>query len=78
MSAHITVALLLLACVSAVRTNVDEEAKLFLDEFDVEAIPIVYKSSLASWAYNTNITSTNQDNMVRSPDASWNPCWAES
>lgn len=69
MSAHITLALLLLSCISTVRTNVDEEVKIFLDEFNTEAIPLIYNSSLASWDYNTNITNTTQENKVRIQDA---------
>lgn len=69
MSAHITLALLLLSCISPVWTNVDNEVQIFLDDFNTEAVPIIYASSLASWDYNTNITSTTQENMVRSQDA---------
>lgn len=65
MSAHFVSALLLLSCVAPVWTNVDEEAKIFLDQFNTEAVPIIYASSLASWAYNTNITDENAGKMVR-------------
>lgn len=77
MSARITLApplllLLLLSCISPVWSNVDEEAQKFLDQFNKEAIPLRYESSLASWEYNTNISSTNQENMVSRQDASSN------
>lgn len=72
MSARVTLVLLLLlllSCISPVWSSEDEEAKIFLDQFNEEAIPIAYASNLASWDYNTNITSTNEENMVSSQDA---------
>lgn len=65
MSAHIVSALLLLCCIAPVWTSVEEDAKIFLDQFNTEAVPILYASTLASWAYNTNITDENADKMVR-------------
>lgn len=60
MSAHaVSALLLLLSCVAPARANVDDEAATFLGDFNTEAVPIVYASSLASWAYNTNITEEN-------------------
>lgn len=75
MSAHIASALLLLCCIAPVWTGVEEDAKKFLDEFNTEAVPIVYASSLASWAYNTNITDENEDKMVRIQTAISNQGW---
>ncbi|XP_059506424.1 angiotensin-converting enzyme 2 [Stegostoma tigrinum] len=37
----------------------EQEAQQFLDRFSKDAEKLVYKSSLASWTYNTNITEEN-------------------
>lgn len=64
MSARIVLALLAVSCAVPVWSSVEDEARDFLKKFDEEAIPIVYNSSLASWAYNTNITKENAEAMV--------------
>ncbi|XP_078088394.1 angiotensin-converting enzyme 2 [Mustelus asterias] len=43
----------------------DQEAQNFLNNFSKEAVKLVYKSSLASWKYNTNITNENALEMNR-------------
>ncbi|KAM3625521.1 uncharacterized protein V6R79_013443 [Siganus canaliculatus] len=63
MSAKIFVTLLAVSCVSA-QSELENQAQEFLDTFDREAMPLIYASSLASWAYNTNITQENADQMA--------------
>uniref|UniRef100_A0A673AP47 Angiotensin-converting enzyme n=1 Tax=Sphaeramia orbicularis TaxID=375764 RepID=A0A673AP47_9TELE len=57
----------LLALSAAVCVQSDEEtrAKEFLAAFDERASDLMYQYSLASWAYNTNITKENSDKVVR-------------
>ncbi|MEE6468385.1 hypothetical protein FKM82_008271 [Ascaphus truei] len=43
--------------------NVTNEARTFLELFDIEAEHLSYESSLASWDYNTNITNENAQKM---------------
>lgn len=64
MSSRILVALLVLFCTVCVQSDVEAEAKAFLQRFDVEASSTMYQYSLASWAYNTNITTENSDKLV--------------
>uniref|UniRef100_A0A673AP58 Angiotensin-converting enzyme n=1 Tax=Sphaeramia orbicularis TaxID=375764 RepID=A0A673AP58_9TELE len=56
----------LLALSAAVCVQSDEEtrAKEFLAAFDERASDLMYQYSLASWAYNTNITKENSDKVV--------------
>ncbi|XP_048458502.1 angiotensin-converting enzyme 2-like [Rhincodon typus] len=42
----------------------EQEAQQFLNRFSTDAEKLVYKSSLASWTYNTNITDENADKMM--------------
>ena len=64
-------AMLLLAVVAlftpGARAQLDTEAraKAFLEKFSTEASAIMYEYSLASWAYNTNITEENSNTVVR-------------
>uniref|UniRef100_A0A667X0J3 Angiotensin-converting enzyme n=1 Tax=Myripristis murdjan TaxID=586833 RepID=A0A667X0J3_9TELE len=61
MSAWILVAVLAVACGVSAQTDTDNRAKVFLQRFDEEATVLMYQYSLASWAYNTNITKENSD-----------------
>lgn len=67
MSTWIVLALLAVSCAVPVWSSVEDEASAFLIKFEEEAIPIVYNSSLASWAYNTNITKENAEATVSIP-----------
>uniref|UniRef100_A0A3B3STC4 Angiotensin-converting enzyme n=1 Tax=Paramormyrops kingsleyae TaxID=1676925 RepID=A0A3B3STC4_9TELE len=57
--------LLLLAGVWVARgqSDVEQRAVEFLKRFDENATQLMYQHSLASWAYNTNITSENADKL---------------
>lgn len=58
--------LLLLAMASvACSQTVEDSAREFLKKFDEEATNLVYQYSLASWAYNTDISQENADKEVR-------------
>ncbi len=58
--------LLLLAMASvACSQTVEENAREFLKKFDEEATNLMYQYSLASWAYNTDISQENADKEVR-------------
>lgn len=57
--------LLLLAMASVVCSQtVEENAREFLKKFDEDASKLVYQYSLASWAYNTDISQENADKEV--------------
>ncbi len=64
MSLRILVALLAFSSAVFAQTE-DSRASEFLDRFDVEATDLMYQYSLASWAYNTNITEENSNKVVR-------------
>ncbi|XP_068174496.1 angiotensin-converting enzyme 2 [Antennarius striatus] len=64
MSGRILVMLLALSCIVWAETDVDREARVFLEKFDKEATPRIYNYSLASWDYNTNITKENSDKLA--------------
>ncbi|XP_054437165.1 angiotensin-converting enzyme 2 isoform X1 [Pteronotus mesoamericanus] len=53
----------LVAVAAAQNLTVEEEAKEFLEKFDLEAEKLYHQSSLASWNYNTNITDENVKKM---------------
>ncbi|XP_037369021.1 angiotensin-converting enzyme 2 [Talpa occidentalis] len=55
--------LLSLVAVATAQTTTEDEAKAFLNTFNTEAEEVSYKSSLASWDYNTNITEENVQKM---------------
>lgn len=58
--------LLLLAVASvACSQTVEDSAREFLQKFDEEASNLMYQYSLASWAYNTDISQENADKEVR-------------
>uniref|UniRef100_A0A8C5DBA4 Angiotensin-converting enzyme n=1 Tax=Gouania willdenowi TaxID=441366 RepID=A0A8C5DBA4_GOUWI len=42
---------------------VENRAREFLQRFDINASALMYQYSLASWAYNTNITKENSDKV---------------
>lgn len=50
--------------VSLVAGDVESAAREFLDRFDQNASEKMYQYSLASWAYNTDITQENSDKVV--------------
>ncbi|KAG7234632.1 hypothetical protein INR49_004157 [Caranx melampygus] len=56
---------LVLAVTGTVSAQADTESKAreFLKRFDEEATVRMYQYSLASWAYNTNITKENSDKL---------------
>ncbi|KAG9339507.1 hypothetical protein JZ751_023649, partial [Albula glossodonta] len=51
-------------CVSC-HANIEQQAKDFLQNFDEQATELMYQYSLASWDYNTNITSENSDKLTQ-------------
>ncbi|XP_074475581.1 angiotensin-converting enzyme 2 isoform X1 [Sebastes fasciatus] len=63
MSARVLLALLTVCCAVSAQTDPESEAKVFLQKFDEEATRRMYQYSLASWAYNTNITQENSDKL---------------
>ncbi|XP_070690202.1 angiotensin-converting enzyme 2 [Pempheris klunzingeri] len=64
MSARILVALLAVICAVSAQSDLENQAVEFLQVFDEEATKEIYQYSLASWAYNTNITKENSDNLL--------------
>lgn len=64
MSPRILVTLLAVSCAVSAQSDVESQAREFLDRFDKEASDLMYQYSLASWAYNTNITQENADKEV--------------
>ncbi|XP_061830525.1 angiotensin-converting enzyme 2 [Nerophis lumbriciformis] len=46
------------------QTAVEKEAQEFLQVFNTQASSEMYQYSLASWAYNTNITNHNSDRLL--------------
>jgi len=63
MTSRIFVALLALSCSVSAQSDVETRAREFLQRFDEEASEKMYQYSLASWAYNTNITKENSNNL---------------
>lgn len=64
MSVGILVTLLAMSSVvSLVAADVESEAREFLERFDQNASEKMYQYSLASWAYNTDITQENSDKV---------------
>uniref|UniRef100_A0A7N6BLD0 Angiotensin-converting enzyme n=1 Tax=Anabas testudineus TaxID=64144 RepID=A0A7N6BLD0_ANATE len=63
MSPRILVALLAVGCVVSAQSDVENSAREFLQRFDEEATQRMYQYSLASWAYNTDITKENSDKL---------------
>lgn len=64
MSARVLVALLAVSYAVSAQSDVENKAKEFLQKFDEEATRGMYQYSLASWAYNTNISKENSDKLV--------------
>lgn len=64
MSPRILVTLLAVSCAVSAQSDVENQAREFLDRFDKEASDLMYQYSLASWAYNTDITQENADKEV--------------
>lgn len=67
MSVRILVTLLVVSCAVFAQSDIENQAREFLQRFDKEATERMYQYSLASWAYNTNITKENSDKLVRCP-----------
>lgn len=65
MYAPILLMLLALSSTVSAQLTLEDRAKEFLRTFDEQASNLMYSYSLASWAYNTNITQANSDNLVR-------------
>ncbi|KAK2853827.1 hypothetical protein Q5P01_006488 [Channa striata] len=63
MSVRVLVVLLALSCAVSAQSDVESKAREFLQMFDKEATEGMYQYSLASWAYNTNITKENSDRL---------------
>uniref|UniRef100_A0A8C6NK03 Angiotensin-converting enzyme n=1 Tax=Nothobranchius furzeri TaxID=105023 RepID=A0A8C6NK03_NOTFU len=63
---RILITLLALSCAALVEAQVDVEsqAKDFLQRFDQNATAEMYQYSLASWAYNTDISKENSDKLA--------------
>uniref|UniRef100_A0AAZ3S3H7 Angiotensin-converting enzyme n=1 Tax=Oncorhynchus tshawytscha TaxID=74940 RepID=A0AAZ3S3H7_ONCTS len=56
------VGLIAVACVAA-QSDLERRAQEFLDQFDGNATHLMYQYSLASWAYNTDISQENLDKL---------------
>ncbi|XP_054473849.1 angiotensin-converting enzyme 2 [Anoplopoma fimbria] len=63
MCARVLVVLLAVSCAVSAQSDVENRAKVFLQKFDVEATQRMYQYSLASWAYNTNISKETSDKL---------------
>ncbi|KAL6112857.1 ace2 [Pungitius sinensis] len=63
MSARVLMALLAVSCLVSAQSDVEKKAKVFLETFDEEATRRMYQYSLASWAYNTDISAENSDKL---------------
>jgi len=75
MSVRILALVLALVC-GAYGQSVEEQARDFLEMFDREATAKIYQYSLASWAYNTNITKENSDKLSEEGSI-WGKFYAE-
>lgn len=64
---RILVALLVVSSAVSTQSDVETQARQFLENFDKEATERVYNNSLASWAYNTNITKETSQKLVSLP-----------
>ncbi|XP_047437247.1 angiotensin-converting enzyme 2 [Mugil cephalus] len=63
MSLRILLTLLAATCAVSAQSDVETRAREFLQRFSTNASEIMYQYSLASWAYNTNITDHNSDKV---------------
>uniref|UniRef100_A0A671WQS0 Angiotensin-converting enzyme n=2 Tax=Sparus aurata TaxID=8175 RepID=A0A671WQS0_SPAAU len=62
---RVFVALLAVSCVVSAQSDLENRAREFLQRFDEEATKLMYQYSLASWAYNTDITQENSDKLTQ-------------
>ncbi|XP_036807454.1 angiotensin-converting enzyme 2 [Oncorhynchus mykiss] len=62
MTRLLLVGLIAVACVAA-QSDLERRAQEFLDQFDGNATHLMYQYSLASWAYNTDISQENLDKL---------------
>nr|XP_029499314.1 angiotensin-converting enzyme 2-like [Oncorhynchus nerka] len=62
MTRLLLVGLIAVACVAA-KSDLERRAQEFLDQFDGNATHLMYQYSLASWAYNTDISQENLDKL---------------
>ena len=56
--------LVLAAAYVSAQGDLEQRAREFLQRFDESATDLMYQYSLASWEYNTNITSENAKELV--------------
>uniref|UniRef100_A0A8C7HW94 Angiotensin-converting enzyme n=1 Tax=Oncorhynchus kisutch TaxID=8019 RepID=A0A8C7HW94_ONCKI len=63
MTRLLLVGLIAVACVAA-QSDLERRAQEFLNQFDGNATHLMYQYSLASWAYNTDISQENLDKLV--------------
>ncbi|KAG7482030.1 angiotensin-converting enzyme 2 [Solea senegalensis] len=63
MLAHILLTLLAVSRAVSAQGDVETKAREFLQRFDAEAGERMYQYSLASWAYNTNITTETSNKL---------------
>ncbi|KAM8895228.1 angiotensin-converting enzyme 2 isoform 2-T2 [Spinachia spinachia] len=63
MPARVLVALLAVSCLVSAQSEVENKTMVFLQKFDEEASRRMYQYSLASWAYNTDISTENSDKL---------------
>ncbi|XP_029702274.1 angiotensin-converting enzyme 2 [Takifugu rubripes] len=61
---RILVALLAMSCAVFGQSDMENQTAQFLKEFDEKATERMYNYSLASWAYNTNITKENSRKLA--------------
>uniref|UniRef100_A0A8C6V2R3 Angiotensin-converting enzyme n=1 Tax=Neogobius melanostomus TaxID=47308 RepID=A0A8C6V2R3_9GOBI len=59
----LTLLMLVALCRSASAQTEDDRAREFLQRFDEQATQLMYNYSLASWAYNTDISQENSDKV---------------
>uniref|UniRef100_A0A8C7HP41 Angiotensin-converting enzyme n=1 Tax=Oncorhynchus kisutch TaxID=8019 RepID=A0A8C7HP41_ONCKI len=62
MTRLLLVGLIAVACVAA-QSDLERRAQEFLNQFDGNATHLMYQYSLASWAYNTDISQENLDKL---------------
>ncbi|KAG8519750.1 Angiotensin-converting enzyme 2, partial [Galemys pyrenaicus] len=65
-----------LVAVASAQSTTEDNAKIFLEDFNREAEELSYNSSLASWDYNTNITDENVQKM-NDAGAKWSAFYEE-
>ncbi|CAL1604593.1 unnamed protein product [Knipowitschia caucasica] len=75
MSPSLRVLVLVLSSVLSAQSALEDEAREFLRRFDEQASNLMYSYSLASWAYNTDISQENSD-KVAEQGAIWGDFYA--